>query len=92
MYQEQSWLLDPHLEGLVLPVVSRLKEEISRWMESGQTEIPYHSTLSDFSFLLYQYIKCRGHKMIGMSTMIVFYRTVNVNVEQCDSSRMRSAT
>ena len=65
LYQEQSWLLDPYLEDLVIPVVTRLKEEISHWMVDGSTEVPYHSALSHLSSILYQYIKSRGHKMIG---------------------------
>ncbi|KAI0031394.1 TBCD protein [Vararia minispora EC-137] len=63
-YQEQSFLLDPFLEGLVTPVVEKLKTRAALWVDTKPDNIPSTNALHRLAFLLYQYIKFRGHKMI----------------------------
>ncbi|KIY64974.1 ARM repeat-containing protein [Cylindrobasidium torrendii FP15055 ss-10] len=62
-YQEQSYLLDPYLERLVVPVITTLKEHASLLVQN-----PSHPSsvkrVTRVSMLMYQYIKCRGSKTI----------------------------
>ncbi|THV05301.1 ARM repeat-containing protein [Dendrothele bispora CBS 962.96] len=59
-YQEQSYLLDPHLEELVTPVVEYLKLHVKNFASDLKPQgIMWHVPM-----LLYSYIKCRGYKTI----------------------------
>jgi len=64
--QEQSYLLDPFLEELVTPVVNQLK---CYSITVASTSGPFTSVrrLSQLSYLIYSYIKCRGYKTISQS-------------------------
>ena len=64
-YQEQSYLLDPFLEQLVIPVVERLKFHAK--VSVSATGPISTIRVGRVSSLLYQYIKCRGYKTISQS-------------------------
>jgi hypothetical protein len=71
-YQEQSYLLDPFLERLVVPVVDSLKTH-ARISVSGVG--PISTTRVDrVSRLLYQYIKCRRYKTISQLLLRLLWR------------------
>ncbi|KAJ6613342.1 TBCD protein [Mycena sp. CBHHK59/15] len=59
-YQEQAYLLDPFLEGLVTPVVARL-----RAFANADPEAPASpARVERVALLLYSYVKSRGRKTI----------------------------
>lgn len=62
-YQEQSYLLDPYLENLVVPVAECLRAHArTRTSDpAAKSSIPRLGRLAE---LLYNYIKCRGYKTI----------------------------
>ncbi|KAA1469978.1 TBCD protein [Dentipellis sp. KUC8613] len=62
-YQEQSFLLDPFLEELVVPVVNKLKGR-ARTMVSNHESLGPTTRLSQISLILYLYVKLRGYKTI----------------------------
>ncbi|KAH9980287.1 TBCD protein [Lactifluus volemus] len=72
-YQEQSYLLDPFLEELVTPVVDKFKF-YARGLTTGRFRLEDLATfdpgqeltapLTRVSYLLYNYLKFRGHKTI----------------------------
>lgn len=64
-YQEQSYLLDPFLEQLVVPVVECFKNH-TKVAISTTGPLPVRR-IQRLSLLLYQYIMCRGYKTIGQS-------------------------
>jgi tubulin-specific chaperone D len=66
-YQEQSFLLDPFLEGLVTPAAVRLRNLAELVVQTKSRDSTKISGLSRISILLYHYIKFRGHKSIGKS-------------------------
>ncbi|KAJ7600517.1 TBCD protein [Mycena floridula] len=61
-YQEQSFLLDPFLESLVVPVVDCLKSHAKSSVSDKVSPSP--ARIERLSLLLYGYIKCRGYKTI----------------------------
>jgi len=62
-YQEQSYLLDPFLEKLVVPVVECLKSYAKRCTtDPGQWGSP--ARVERMTLLLYSFVKCRGYKTI----------------------------
>ena len=67
-YQEQSYLLDPFLEQLVVPVVDCLKRHVSASLSA--THIGSVHRIGHLSALLYQYVKCRGYKTISKSPVL----------------------
>ncbi|KAF8917124.1 ARM repeat-containing protein [Mucidula mucida] len=62
-YQEQSFLLDPHLEGLVTPVVDSLKRYATSLASDPSIECS-STRVTRTALLMYQYVKCRGYKTI----------------------------
>ncbi|KAJ4000417.1 TBCD protein [Lentinula boryana] len=62
-YQEQSYLLDPHLDELVTPVVERLRSHAKEFL-SDRSRRGSNSRMWCLSMLLYNHIKCRGYKAI----------------------------
>jgi hypothetical protein len=65
-YQEQSYLLDPFLENLVVPVANRLKAHANVTVSAPNA--PTSATrVGRLAQLLYSYIKCRGYKTISSS-------------------------
>ncbi|KAF8895385.1 ARM repeat-containing protein [Infundibulicybe gibba] len=60
-YQEQSYLLDSFLEGLVTPVVASLKQYVKKSAENGSQGSP---AVERLALHLYHFIKCRGYKTI----------------------------
>ncbi|KAL0945859.1 hypothetical protein HGRIS_012144 [Hohenbuehelia grisea] len=62
-YQEQSYLLDPHLEGLIVPVIEILKAHARTVLAEPHL---HRSTrrVERICLLIYAYIKCRGYKTI----------------------------
>ncbi|KAI8998338.1 tubulin folding cofactor D C terminal-domain-containing protein [Gaertneriomyces semiglobifer] len=64
-YQEQPHLLDAHLETLVVPIVTRLRDEILRveW-ESVPNVDEYLRRFQPFFHYLYHLTKVRGYKTI----------------------------
>jgi hypothetical protein len=66
-YQEQSYLLDPYLEQLVVPVVESLKYHAK--VSVSATGPILTDRVGRISGLLYQYIKCRGYKTISQSPL-----------------------
>lgn len=61
-YQEQSYLLDPHLEKIVTPVVNALQEVVR---ERRGTLVNSTAAIQNLYRLLYHYTKVRGHKTIS---------------------------
>ncbi|KAJ3775517.1 TBCD protein [Lentinula raphanica] len=62
-YQEQSYLLDPHLEELVTPVVQHLRAHAKQFLADRFLR-GSNSRIWSLSMLLYSYAKCRGYKAI----------------------------
>ncbi|KIK93339.1 hypothetical protein PAXRUDRAFT_145292 [Paxillus rubicundulus Ve08.2h10] len=62
-FQEQSYLLDPYLEGLVIPAAECLRAH-ARACTSDPTITSSMSRVGRLADLLYNYIKFRGHKTI----------------------------
>ncbi|EJF63417.1 ARM repeat-containing protein [Dichomitus squalens LYAD-421 SS1] len=62
-YQEQSYLWDPYLESLVLPVVEKFKAHAKRFA-SGEVKTASFLRLQIFSGLPYLFVKFRGYKTI----------------------------
>lgn len=62
-YQEQSYLLDPILEGLVTPVAEKLRVH-ARLMVSNPSRTSSISRVGRIATLLYLYTKFRGYKTI----------------------------
>ncbi|KAK0503901.1 TBCD protein [Armillaria luteobubalina] len=62
-YQEQSYLLDPYLEGLVVPVVDSLKSHANVSISHPSTSFS-PERVQRVALLLYGYVKCRGYKTI----------------------------
>lgn len=71
-YQEQSYLLDPFLEQLVVPVAECLKSH-AKVSVSASAAVPT-SRVGRIALLLYQYIKCRGYKTISQSQALLSCR------------------
>ncbi|KAG6814258.1 hypothetical protein H0H92_015373 [Tricholoma furcatifolium] len=61
-YQEQSYLLDPYLESMVIPVVECLRSHAKTTISNNQQGSP--GRVQRLSTLLYSFIKCRGYKTI----------------------------
>ncbi|KLO11459.1 TBCD protein [Schizopora paradoxa] len=64
-YQEQAYLLDPHLEELVKPVADALRNYAS-WaitLPEGSDDIPM-TRATNLAFLLHSYVATRGYKSI----------------------------
>lgn len=68
-YQEQSYLLDPFLEHLVVPVAECLKSHAKVSVSAPGTV--FTSRVGRVALLLYQYIKCRGYKTISQSRALL---------------------
>ncbi|KAF9046718.1 armadillo-type protein [Panaeolus papilionaceus] len=62
-YQEQPYLLDPYLEGLVAPVVERLKD-FTIAFNADPTKYKSYFRAGNIASVLYSYIKFRGYKAI----------------------------
>ncbi|KAL4251881.1 Tubulin-folding cofactor D [Abortiporus biennis] len=62
-YQEQSFLVDPYLESLLVPVVEQLKG-ITRRPKPLDGTTPEGLSTIRLAVLLYDYIKFRGYKTI----------------------------
>ncbi|KAF9241181.1 tubulin folding cofactor D C terminal-domain-containing protein [Melanogaster broomeanus] len=62
-YQEQSYLLDPYLEGLVIPAAECLRAH-ARARTSDPSVTSSGSRIRRLADLLYNYIKFRGYKTI----------------------------
>lgn len=63
-YQEQAYLLDPHLETLIAPVMGKFKKHVEQTI-SNPTLRASSSRVERITLLLYAFIKFRGHKTIG---------------------------
>ncbi|KIJ17787.1 hypothetical protein PAXINDRAFT_167765 [Paxillus involutus ATCC 200175] len=62
-FQEQSYLLDPYLEGLVIPAAECLRAH-ARACTADPSITSSMSRVGRLADLLYNYIKFRGHKTI----------------------------
>ncbi|KAG2010206.1 TBCD protein [Coprinopsis cinerea AmutBmut pab1-1] len=62
-YHEQSYLLDPYLEQLVVPVVKRLRDHIKSCVLNPELK-PSSSRVEFLCKLLYKYTNFRGYKTI----------------------------
>ncbi|KAG5635354.1 hypothetical protein H0H81_011555 [Sphagnurus paluster] len=62
-YQEQSYLLDPYLESLVVPVVESLRTHTKVSVAKNRRGSP--KRVERLARLLYSYIKLRGYKTIS---------------------------
>ncbi|EIW80977.1 ARM repeat-containing protein [Coniophora puteana RWD-64-598 SS2] len=62
-YQEQAYLLDPHLEALVTPVMGRLREHA--YLRHTQHVQSSTFRLRALAVVIYNYVKFRGHKTIA---------------------------
>lgn len=62
-YQEQAYLLDPYLEGLVIPAAECLRTH-AKACTSDPGVKSSTSRIGRLADLLYNYIKCRGYKTI----------------------------
>lgn len=67
VYQEQSHLLDPYLEKLVVKVVAKLREHVDLW-SSNQTSLQLCHILFRYLYLL---TKTRGYKTVGEYDIMV---------------------
>ena len=63
-YQEQSYLLDPFLEQLVVPVVDQLKQ-LAKSAVSQPEKPQSPARIRRLTLLLYAFIKLRGYKTIS---------------------------
>ncbi|KIJ54812.1 hypothetical protein M422DRAFT_24702 [Sphaerobolus stellatus SS14] len=63
-YHEQSYLLDPFLERMVIPVVEALKEHVAEFATAGDEARCSSARILRISTLIYTFIKCRGRKTI----------------------------
>jgi hypothetical protein len=68
-YQEQSYLLDPHLVSIVLPAVKALQSLVRRISSDGQSlqSLGESADVQRLARLLYYYTKVRGYKTISES-------------------------
>ena len=66
-YQEQSYLLDPHLESIVVPAVQALQELVrqSSSVDAGAKRLGESPHVQRLARLLYCYTKVRGYKTIS---------------------------
>lgn len=69
--QEQSYLLDRHLESLVTPVVDRLKCYAKLYPCNGQPSRALTNKISRIADLLYYYFNFRGYKTIGQFFVVL---------------------
>lgn len=81
-YQEQSYLLDPFLERLVVPVVDTVKNSI---LTTRKGEV-----LNQLANLLHSYIRSRGYKAISMFPVDFHVSYPSQIIAQPDSFHMRS--
>jgi len=65
-YQEQPSLLDPHMEGLVVPLMRRVRAHRDRSV-AGSSEPEEDAFVLAIFRLLYTLCKVRGYKTVGMS-------------------------
>ncbi|KAF5369524.1 hypothetical protein D9758_002666 [Tetrapyrgos nigripes] len=77
-YQEQSYLLDPHLEELVKPVVEYLKLHVKNYASDFKPQ----AGVWHVSMLLYSYMKCRGYKTINLLVVVAYMRAPDSPVRQ----------
>lgn len=70
-YQEQSYLLDPFLEQLVVPAVEKLKTHTKSLVAKPSTPVS-HARLDRVAQLLYGYIKFRGYKTISACLCLLY--------------------
>ncbi|KAG7443080.1 TBCD protein [Guyanagaster necrorhizus] len=96
-YQEQSYLLDPYFEGLVVPVVDSLKSHAN--VSISDCSIVFSSErVQRVALLLYRYIKCRGYKTItrflpheiaDLSIALTYMQNANSLVVEVDQWALR---
>jgi hypothetical protein len=65
-YQEQPSLLDPHMEGLVVPLMRRVRAHRDRSV-AGSSEPEEDAFVLAIFRLLYTLCKVRGYKTVGTS-------------------------
>ncbi|SJL07399.1 uncharacterized protein ARMOST_10746 [Armillaria ostoyae] len=96
-YQEQSYLLDPYLEGLVVPVVDSLKSHANVSISHPSASIS-PERVQRVALLLYGYIKCRGYKTIirflpheiaDLSIALSYMQNANTLVVEVDQWALR---
>ncbi|KAI5122803.1 hypothetical protein M0805_000146 [Coniferiporia weirii] len=61
-YQEQPYLLDPHLEKLVVPIVNVLRSHAKDFV--GPTTIYSATRVKRLSLVLYSFVRLRGYKAV----------------------------
>ena len=65
-YQEQAWLLDPHLERMLGPPIEALCDYARQYVRmDSETRPKISSRVNLLATLLYWIIKTRGHKTVG---------------------------
>jgi hypothetical protein len=89
-YQEQSYLLDPFLEQLVVPAVEKLKAHAKTLVINPSTPVS-HARLDRVAQLLYNYIKFRGYKTISRFPSLFLFTYLLKN-RQSDSFPMKLQT
>lgn len=96
-YQEQSYLLDPYLEALVVPVVDSLKSHANVSISHPSTTFS-PERVRRVALLLYGYIKCRGYKTIirflpheiaDLSIALSYMQNANTLVVEVDQWALR---
>ena len=68
-YQEYSFLLDPHWEQLVVPAIDILREQVKKQCNNASSNDNKQMNidrLDRLTSLIYECIKCRGYKTIGV--------------------------
>lgn len=88
-YQEQSYLLDPFLEQLVIPAVEKLKAHAKALVANPSTPVSV-ARLDRVAQILYTYIKFRGYKTISRYSQILVLLTCSSSIYQSDSFLMKS--
>ncbi|EJC98100.1 TBCD protein [Fomitiporia mediterranea MF3/22] len=62
-YQEQPYLLDPHLEELIVPVVNAFRHHVQEY-SSGHSRDYSFARVSRLASAIYVFVKVRGYKTI----------------------------
>jgi hypothetical protein len=70
-YQEQSFLLDPWLDKIVVPPVEALRQYIAKVVSEDREEL-ISSRFFRLARIIYQIVKTRGYKTIGNSPSCPF--------------------
>ncbi|PAV17192.1 TBCD [Pyrrhoderma noxium] len=96
-YQEQPYLLDPHLEALITPIVNTLRIHAREYALSHSTESFSSARINRLSEMLYTFVKVRGYKTVvrffphevADLTVASTYMTLDGPVKDADNWQLR---